>query len=889
MASGGSGSAGGQRKRKTNRLSVGPKESRVDKARRVQQGGQPSEGLSSQPLADLVDWEEAIGGMTTSQAEEALIEGINELQGGGQPSTASAAAAVADNRVAPAEQHAGSLSEGQRTPQQNGPVPSGVEISPRSRVHGTHIQLGISSWSSFIDSNATLVDKSAAIADVMDRNGNLVIAGLYPRRTGKSTFLNTLASFLGIQDEDLSRADRRAAFEGSTLFETDRAFFEANFGKYPVIKFDFKTQDPASRGEALHSVGEAMLRAVSPYVPLLKQIASGCVPTIPGVEVDHIRVDEHKRLASGLVDKIRRVELSEAPPAVNGLSEVIISLMELFRKLLGVKSVVLVDEYDTPFMNALHRPDIDDSTRGAIHRVYANFLCDILKGNNYLHKGVLVGVFDMRNVGLGSGLNLVETYLAHSGIERSGEANPFQRAFGFTASDVWGLVCTFVESLWDHRHNCTNPEQFKRDLLVKCIRRFDGYRIGQVRCVFNTYVVVRFFEASRQAQQNDITASGRSFWVQTGSMRTIESIQVESLELFQRLLRCLMTVYHYRRAGQSDTGAIADLDNVDRVRDDMVERMGSQDQPVYPIDYDEGAHRMLASICMGQGLDSTTDLVGLGTRPLSAAAAIRLLYQAGYLTPISADRVGIPNEEVRDALEDYCAKVVAKHKRNPADVDAVNESIGIYNGKLVQLAGSLNTCMMTTVTGLSTKTLEKEYHTMFSAFVHPARMIGYEVSSQAPMENGASDVIVCPGVRITEHPSSKPYYYVFELKRVADDPDMTYELQMRPAHRQRVERGIRRWAFSALTQIKERYQQAAAVRARHCTVLYTVGIAFWLHRFFLVAKKYRRRERSDGLVDWVDVPYEDADVAGASTSDKSASVENGILVVSTVCSNGTLN
>ncbi|KAJ1843136.1 hypothetical protein LPJ70_003515, partial [Coemansia sp. RSA 2708] len=93
---------------------------------------------------------------------------------------------------------------------------------------------------SFINSDATLVDKSAAIADVMDRNGNLVIAGLYPRRTGKSTFLNTLASFLGIQDKGLSRADRRAAFEGSTLFETDRAFFEANFGKYPIVKFDFK-------------------------------------------------------------------------------------------------------------------------------------------------------------------------------------------------------------------------------------------------------------------------------------------------------------------------------------------------------------------------------------------------------------------------------------------------------------------------------------------------------------------------------------------------------------------------------------------------------------------------------------------------------------------------
>ncbi|KAJ1663437.1 hypothetical protein EV178_004982 [Coemansia sp. RSA 1646] len=51
---------------------------------------------------------------------------------------------------------------------------------------------------------------------------------------------------------------------------------------------------------------------------------------------------------------------------------------------------------------------------------------------------ILVGVFDVRGIGLGSGLNNVESYMAHSGfVETQPTENPFQHAFGFTVHDVW--------------------------------------------------------------------------------------------------------------------------------------------------------------------------------------------------------------------------------------------------------------------------------------------------------------------------------------------------------------------------------------------------------------------------------------------------------------------
>ncbi|KAJ1763450.1 hypothetical protein LPJ74_006807, partial [Coemansia sp. RSA 1843] len=103
--------------------------------------------------------------------------------------------------------------------------------------------------------------------------------------------------------------------------------------------------------------------------------------------------------------------------------------------------------------------------------------------NNYLHKGILVGVFDVRGIGLGSGLNNVESYMAHSGFAGNRlKANPFQHAFGFTIHDVWGLINDYVDNQWSYRATITSLElgHFKRDLLVGCIQHFDGYRIGQV-------------------------------------------------------------------------------------------------------------------------------------------------------------------------------------------------------------------------------------------------------------------------------------------------------------------------------------------------------------------------------------------------------------------------
>ncbi|KAJ2562827.1 hypothetical protein IW140_006311, partial [Coemansia sp. RSA 1813] len=96
-----------------------------------------------------------------------------------------------------------------------------------------------------MDKKATFVDKSAAIADIMSLDAAEVIAGMYPRRMGKTTFLQTLASFLDIIG-DMPRSQREKQFRKCAVYDLHPEFFEENFAKYPVIMLDFKTNYPKS-------------------------------------------------------------------------------------------------------------------------------------------------------------------------------------------------------------------------------------------------------------------------------------------------------------------------------------------------------------------------------------------------------------------------------------------------------------------------------------------------------------------------------------------------------------------------------------------------------------------------------------------------------------------
>ncbi|KAJ2086366.1 hypothetical protein IW138_005737 [Coemansia sp. RSA 986] len=293
-----------------------------------------------------------------------------------------------------------------------------------------------------------------------------------------------------------------------------------------------------------------------------------------------------------------------------------------------------------------------------------------------------IGVFDVRCVGLGSGLNNVESYMAHSGFAGTRlTENPFQLAFRFTIHDVWGLINDYVDNRWPYRVTTTRLElgRFKRDLLVGCIQYFDGYRIGQVHHVFNPYAILSLIcELGSIKSLADVDYSSYTFWTDTGSMKVVEMIKASSAQDLRRYCEYLSSSFLRQSEYRQHQGLLAEHMLLDFIDDAAVGSIGNQEQPQFSPDIDKETGEELADICMIRSGDRFHDMQSLGREPFQASTVMHLLYQAGYIVPIAKDRVGIPNSEVHMALEQFYERVATQLKISTNLLESIHEQMGIY-------------------------------------------------------------------------------------------------------------------------------------------------------------------------------------------------------------------
>ncbi|KAJ2057175.1 hypothetical protein GGI17_005781, partial [Coemansia sp. S146] len=430
-------------------------------------------------------------------------------------------------------------------------LPPTVQVSPRSRVHGERLCLGEDDWLSLATRDARIVDKSLAIKRVMDF-GAKVKVGLAPRRSGKSTFLSMMAAFLSTHST-VSMEERKALFAKFDLYTKQEGFFNEHFAKYPVLFLSFKSDTPTSNTAAAACLRKAILKAVQPYVGLLhrrlimleKDEEDGKEGT-PESDVWILALKRFKRVHL-VLEEGKHYEEDE----ITDLIPLIIEALSLCPGMR--KPVVLIDEYDKPLVHALCEPDVDQDSCLKIHRLYTSFYSAIFKSNAYLEFGIMAGVFNIPLKAGGSGFNNVEAFLAHTGAPRptldkhdssqpepcpnvSTGDNPFDEAFNLTVNDVWGLVNAHVDR-YAHKALSEAPAaklaELKRTMMAHCIQSYDGYTYGNQLAVFNTYCVMKFFQAlGERVQVPRDKPSAHYYWSQTGSMVMIRSLRADDAKAF---------------------------------------------------------------------------------------------------------------------------------------------------------------------------------------------------------------------------------------------------------------------------------------------------------------------------------------------------------------------
>ncbi|PIE83834.1 MAG: hypothetical protein CSA07_05450 [Bacteroidia bacterium] len=285
------------------------------------------------------------------------------------------------------------------------------------------------------------VDKTALAWRLADERKVVFLSR--PRRFGKSMLLSTLASYFG---------GERELFEGLRLQVLEEAKGANAWVKHPVLRFDF-----SKRGASVEGMQQIILREV-------------------------------RKLA-------RRNGLTlESESALEALDE----LFERLDEAGFPRVAVLIDEYDSPILDALVKGD--DGLLDEVKTCLRNFYKTLKASDESLRFLMATGVSQLRQVGLFSGFNNIVD------ISFDGEYNAI---CGISEQEIH-------EYLSEQLIHMANTKGWSEDKLMQELKyKYDGYRFSEKEeDVYNPYGLVH---ALCDCRLDD-------YWSLTGTMSSVDAL-----------------------------------------------------------------------------------------------------------------------------------------------------------------------------------------------------------------------------------------------------------------------------------------------------------------------------------------------------------------------------
>lgn len=234
------------------------------------------------------------------------------------------------------------------------------------------LPIGISDFRKVIEEDFYYVDKSLFIKEIIDTSSESILLPR-PRRFGKTLNLSMLRYFYEKTDEDTGRL-----FRHLDIRRQGEAYIRKQ-GRHPVIFLTFKDVKCGNWDEC-----EKLLKRV-------------------------IR-DEYRRhnylLEQGFVKSPEKEEFQSILDLSADITAYENSLKQLsawLHHFQGEKTVILIDEYDTPIQAGYM-----DGYYISIIGFMRNMLSGAFKDNSHLEKGVLTGILRIAKESIFSGLNNLE-------------------------------------------------------------------------------------------------------------------------------------------------------------------------------------------------------------------------------------------------------------------------------------------------------------------------------------------------------------------------------------------------------------------------------------------------------------------------------------------------
>lgn len=328
------------------------------------------------------------------------------------------------------------------------------EILKHNPYLSAKVVIGYQDFEDFTCGQQFYVDKTHFITEWL-REGTKITLITRPRRFGKTTLLSMVRMFF-----DPRYAEHPEYFSKLRVWQDERS--RSMFGSIPVISTSF-----------------GGCKGID-----YKQSIRGMMGQLDTMYIHHEYLLDSPKLTAKDKKAFEDIRWGLFHNDAGYIENSIKKLCELLYKHFGIKPIVLIDEYDTPLIEA-YTDGYWDEMITTCRQLFHN----TLKENDYLGRSIITGVTKVSKNSLFSDLNnlLVAT----------------------VTDDIYTDCCGFTEQEVMDALKCQNIDDMKK---VK--EMYDGFIIGHQKDIYNPWSIVNYMH-DRQL---------RSYWILTSSNKLIGDI-----------------------------------------------------------------------------------------------------------------------------------------------------------------------------------------------------------------------------------------------------------------------------------------------------------------------------------------------------------------------------
>ena len=310
--------------------------------------------------------------------------------------------------------------------------------------------VGVDNFREMVSRDYYFVDKTNFIRELLD-NKNKVTLITRPRRFGKTLAMRMLQEFFDIN------AAGRDTFKGLSISRAGEKYMQHR-GKYPVIFFSLKDIATGNYQDALRDLCGKISDLYAEYGFLAES------PALNEREKEYFlsvyNIADHEQYGRDKWGKSLKM------------------LTVYLWKHYGVKTILLLDEYDAPIQHAWEDGYYEDMIR-----FMRQFYSEVLKGNDALEFSVLTGVLRVAKESIFSGLNNLKVCSVLS--------EDYSDIFGFTGQEVARMAADLQ----------------REDKLPEIRAWYDGYSFGGSE-IYNPWSVIMYFDAKCKPAPYWVNTSG---------------------------------------------------------------------------------------------------------------------------------------------------------------------------------------------------------------------------------------------------------------------------------------------------------------------------------------------------------------------------------------------